>query len=441
MVTGRSVSRSIRDWVGVRSYSRLQDHQRLQTSTLATHSNDHLDVSTSQSVRWRLQLPARQLGLQYNIPGLWEPGLLGRHPTTLDCCTTQRKQPLSSLAVGTSAPTQTWPSRVSARTANSPDRRVLGKIQRSQHRPSLITPPRFKVPAHSDPVKRWNFRKADWKRFCFLTGESVERLPPPDTTDIERAYQDFARAYFLWLNNVSHVAVGRTMCHAGTKSARPSIAPLSAPQWGLTLTEPPRPYSLDYNRRNRTDGRKLSTPSSSRTPSAKHGEQSTNSLAGLDAPLPCAPSRPNSIASQLVKNGAHKTGGCKSIRLVNKQLSDLWKIPAPEGHSISEPYRLEELAAALGRLKPGKSPGLDSIFTEFILHIGSALKFWFCDFLTSCMRLLKIPKIWRRALVVAIPKPEKPLEDPKDSSTLVSKQSSTHCSNGSRRASDMGGRP
>ena len=43
----------------------------------------------------------------------------------------------------------------------------------------------------------------------------------------------------------------------------------------------------------------------------------------------------------------------------------------------------------------------------------SGLKSWFCDLLTSCMRQLKIPKIWRRALVIAIPKPEKPLEDPK----------------------------
>jgi len=75
-----------------------------------------------------------------------------------------------------------------------PDRRVLGKFPRSQHRPSLITPPRFKVPAHSDLVKRWNFRKADWKRFCLLTGESVERLPPPDKPDIERAYQDFCES-------------------------------------------------------------------------------------------------------------------------------------------------------------------------------------------------------------------------------------------------------
>jgi len=37
--------------------------------------------------------------------------------------------------------------------------------------------------------------------------------------------------------------------------------------------------------------------------------------------------------------------------LVNKQLSDLWKIPKPEGHSISESFRPEELAAALRRLE------------------------------------------------------------------------------------------
>jgi len=84
-----------------------------------------------------------------------------------------------------------------------------------------------------------------------------------------------------------------------------------------------------------------------------------------------------------------------------------------DGHIISKPFRLEELDAALRRLKPGKSPELDSIFREFMLHTGSALKSCFCDFLTSCIRQLKIPKIWRRALIVAIPKPEKPLGDPK----------------------------
>jgi len=62
-----------------------------------------------------------------------------------------------------------------------PDRRVLEKILRSQHGPSLVTLPTLKIPSYSDPVKRWNFHKADWNRFCFVTGESAEKLPPLDT--------------------------------------------------------------------------------------------------------------------------------------------------------------------------------------------------------------------------------------------------------------------
>ena len=45
----------------------------------------------------------------------------------------------------------------------------------------------------------------------------------------------------------------------------------------------------------------------------------------------------------------------------------------------------------------------------FTLHAGSALTFWRCGFLTSCIRQLKILRIWRKALEVAIPKPNKPL--------------------------------
>ena len=71
-----------------------------------------------------------------------------------------------------------------------------------------------------------------------------------------------------------------------------------------------------------------------------------NSLAGLNAPLP-VPRLSKLIASQLVKNGAHRTGDRESARLIIKQLFDLWKVPTPEGHSISDPFRQVELAAAL----------------------------------------------------------------------------------------------
>jgi len=231
-----------------------------------------------------------QLELQKYIAWRWEPGLLGNV-----------KQPWT--AVWSKGNTQFLLSemerryqhrsgfRVLSQDSRLPDRRVLGKFPQSQHRPSLITPPRFKVPVHSNPVKSWKFRKADWKRFYLLTGESVERLPSPDTSNIERHNRIFARAYYSQPNNISHVPAWRTMCHAGTKSARPSIAPLSEPQRGLTLMAPPHHYYLYLNRRSRSDERKLVIPSISRTLVVRRGEVSTNILAGFDATLACAPSR------------------------------------------------------------------------------------------------------------------------------------------------------
>ena len=92
---------------------------------------------------------------------------------------------------------------------------------------------------------------------------------------------------------------------------------------------------------------------------------------------------------------------------------DLWRATTPDAVNISHNFSQREFTAALQHLKPGKAPGLDFIFPELMLHAGAALKSCLRDFLSSCLRRLKIPKIWRRALVVAIPKPAKPVGDSK----------------------------
>ena len=103
----------------------------------------------------------------------------------------------------------------------------------------------------------------------------------------------------------------------------------------------------------------------------------------------------------------------KSSRLVFQEVSDLWRATTPDGVNISDNFSQREFAAALQHLKPGKTPATDSICPELILHVGTALKSCLCDFLSSCLRRLKIPKIWRSALVVAIPKPGNPVGNPK----------------------------
>jgi len=274
---------------------------------------------------------------------------------------------------------------------------------------------------------------------------SVERLAPPDISNIERSYQDFcesllsaAKQCILHGRQKNYVACWDKECKTlyrpltrapvendsdrAASSLQSWLGQKKQERWEEAVN------SIDFSHSCRKEWRTI------------------NKLTGISVrSFHQCPVSANSIASQLVKN---RTGVRKSTRLVNKELSDLWKIPTPEG-------RPEELAAALRYLKPGMSLGLDSIFSEFILHTKSALKSWFCDFLSSCMRQLKIPKIWRRAVIVVIPKLEKllgsskstipypccvyPFESSRDSSTLVSTQSSTHCSLRSRQAFDMVG--
>jgi len=165
-----------------------------------------------------------------------------------------------------------------------PDRRVLGKFPKPQRRPSLITPPTLKVPVHSDPVKRWNLRKADWKRFCLLTDESVERLPPPDTSNIERAYQNFCESLLAAAKQCIPRGRWKNYVPCCDKQCETSYRSFTRDPVALTLIEPLRPYSLGSGR-SRGDGRKLSIPSTSRTLAPWRGEPSTTLLPGLDDPF------------------------------------------------------------------------------------------------------------------------------------------------------------
>ena len=74
------------------------------------------------------------------------------------------------------------------------DRRVLEKFPRSQHRPSLITPPRYACPVPSIPVKPWNFLKAKWNHYIALTNRLSRTLSPPELPDMDHAYRCFCNA-------------------------------------------------------------------------------------------------------------------------------------------------------------------------------------------------------------------------------------------------------
>ena len=94
-----------------------------------------------------------------------------------------------------------------------------------------------------------------------------------------------------------------------------------------------------------------------------------------------------------------------------QELSDLWRATSPDAVNIFGDFSPRKFAAAFHHLKPGKAPGPDSICPKLVIHAGPGLKSWLRGFLSSSLRKLKIPKVWRRALVVAITKPLKTVEN------------------------------
>lgn len=63
--------------------------------------------------------------------------------------------------------------------------------------------------------------------------------------------------------------------------------------------------------------------------------------------------------------------------------------------------------------KLGKAAGLDGMYMEFSKNMGANCEIWMKNFLSRCISSNTIPKIWRQAQVIAIPKPGKDLKSPK----------------------------
>ena len=111
-----------------------------------------------------------------------------------------------------------------------PDRRVPEKFPRSQHRLSFITPTRcllhhIAMAVPRMPVKRWNFRKAKWNHYIALTNKFEKTLLPPDSLDLDAAYQDFCNTIKKAAKKTTPAGIEITIFRVGMQSVNLSIKP------------------------------------------------------------------------------------------------------------------------------------------------------------------------------------------------------------------------
>ena len=68
---------------------------------------------------------------------------------------------------------------------------------------------------------------------------------------------------------------------------------------------------------------------------------------------------------------------------------------------------IEEITAAFQKIKPATAAGYDNIYIEFLKHLVHRALSWMSMFFCRIMSQHSIPKIWRKAKVIAVEKPGK----------------------------------
>ena len=280
---------------------------------------------------------------------------------------------------------------------------VLNDFPHSQHRPS-IAHIGLRIPViRGTEQRRWNFRKADWPSYTDATERSIPPIPSGGIT-IEEAYTRFTGA----LMKAAHSAIPRGF--------RPTYIPCFDAECSALLTEFENSGdpdvadhlidSLDAARRRRWEE---STSQLDYTRSSRKSWALIRRLGAAQRPpkINHPPVKANAVASHLVQ-----VAKAPRDKKFERQVRDRWRSFCHQAPDRSPPldFSLPEIDSALRHVKPGTAPGYDNIHPEFLLHLGPRARSWLSKFFSRILRENKIPKIWRKAKVIAI---EKPGKDPK----------------------------
>lgn len=285
---------------------------------------------------------------------------------------------------------------------------VCSPIPNTQHRPIMCQVTAIGRPQVTPFRRRYNFKKANWSLFTKLLDAELARLPP-----FPHAYEDFAKAvqkcsrqttprgcrsnYVQGLSRESKAQLqeyhalfesnplGERTIEAG-KQLLNSLAIAKREKWIKLMEE------LDMSKSSHKAWRLLRRLNSDQTQNRAHVNVTANE-----------------IATHLMKNGKPSTTPPKHQTTKREAV---FKDAKPT--ELCKSFTMEELNTVLKKCKLRKAAGLDDILTEQIKHFGPTAKKWLLNMFNSCMQQCKIPKIWRKAKVIAVPKPGKDLQDPKN---------------------------
>ena len=282
---------------------------------------------------------------------------------------------------------------------------VLGGFPRSQHKPLLVSLDLEFKPLRTTMLPRWNFRKARWDVFEGHFQGSL--LSPPDVGNLSEQWSLFSRSIY----NCALLSIPRG-------ARKPYI-----PCWSDAAATLYRDYQCepDWQRKCEIGDELLSRLNSDRharwiesmekmdfTHSARKAYTLLRRLNARNVQKISVPLSPDAFATQ-VKHASKLTidrTDKKKILNMKKEIQKFLK----EDHIVQvlrESISTSEVTAAIRMTKIGKQPGCDNICPEFFHHLGANGIAWLTSFFNCCFSSCKIPKQWRKSIIIPVLKPGK----------------------------------
>ena len=277
---------------------------------------------------------------------------------------------------------------------------VLDDFPHSQHRPSIIHVGLRLSVIRGVERKRWNFRKAEWAEFQATTERSIP-LIPTSSIPIEESYRRFTGALL------------KAAQHSIPRGFRPAYIPCLDAECQALLKEYEESgdsdvadhliESLDAARQHRWE------ESTSQMDSSRSSRKSWALIRRLGAAQQPPkknhpPVRANAVAAHLIQVAKAPTD--KKFERKTRAERRKFLRRAPD-KSSPPPFTTSDMDSVLKLVKAGTAPGYDNIIPEFLTHLGPRARTWMSAFFSRIIVENQIPKIWRKAKVIAIEKPGK----------------------------------
>ena len=275
-------------------------------------------------------------------------------------------------------------------------------IPKSQHRPIVVESRPVVQPIITKPKPRFNYRRADWDGFTRDLDNYIISIPTTAS-----GYQSFVSS--VWQAAKKNIPRGcREEYVAGLNNDSKAvydqyIAAYNLDPFSTNTLELSESLMTSLNEARRDRWRET-VSSIDMTHNSKMAWKTLNKLNAVNQPQKrMAGVTSNQVANQLLLNGKP----LNNERGYLKKMKDEMNQVLQDSDDIFLPFTMTELKDAMKHLKTGKASGLDGISSELIINFGPRALNWLLALYNYCATDLQIPKIWRKAKVVALLKPKK----------------------------------